>query len=998
MISYDRTVSKGQGQALPIKVTLTLTLNYQYQILQELIIVQNAMLIICRGLNLYLIISNLVYILSLSRDGESEVKKPFILIINSNNEIDNLIKENIKELLLINNNSNLSLPYNVSNLLNDKRQSVYSDMTYSGGIISVSSRVLIVDILNNIIDLNSVTGLLILNSDALIEQPFNNIVFIIDYYKKKNHWGFVKCVSENVNNFTNIEQPLRTCSKNFYIERFLIYPRFHETIMNDLNFTGPEGDGSSLIEVKIQPTELMLTLQHSLSDLLNKCINELIVSVKNLKNFDPSLNFINDFQEEKTILIQTRHHSDNLDPELKEKIKNSVKLNYLNDNFIKYLNMKLEPFGHLLSRTSRNLLKDINQLRSFIFQIYSSDAVQFYRILKQVMDLHKDNQQQSLWLVTQEANTIISTAKKRILGIENSNSKSAFNLELQPKWIQLKKIIKECQEEKLLKNDDSPILIMCQHDSTLNQVEKVVKNNDLKKFMLRKLAQVLSEQKQKQIAKTNYLSVTNNNDITLSSTFTKNPINLQNRLRADVNKRRRVRTDDAVDKVEKLWNMEGDSDINIKNVTLEQINKEIYKGSEEILENSASTEDNVIDSIIKQTANISFLKPDNSLYFCRFGSETSRTILDTVQPKYIVLYEPNLEFIRQLDLYKQIHKSTKIYLLYYRDTVEEQHHLTTLKKEKKTFVKLLKERNSIPKFFHDYKMANNKVDEDLIAGDISAFDNIVKQKNFRNATIKQNQKVIAGGIIVVDSREFNAPLPGLLSRFGQFDVKPAFLTVGDYILTPGIAVERKSIPDLTASLKNGRLIKQLRQMCKHYDRVVLLIEWQFGERFQLQDQGDSGIMNRLCEVILRVPSVRIVWSSSPLQTVNIFLGLKEGQLEPVLETCVEKGKLNVVKKTAQRNKLFIEDDDFVDEEKEIEVHGIKKELIDEISSENEEPIDLKEIVYNLVELSQIQSFNIVKHFKTWDSLVQNLDELGKFIQGDDEMLEKVKEKINSIIE
>lgn len=995
----EADVGRSSESIKPTKIILTLTLNYQYQILQELIILQNVMLIICKGMNINLIISNLLYILSIDTDGrdKNSSKKPFILVINSNNETDDLIKENIKELLLTNtyNDSNAALTYNINTLTSDKREAIYNEMYYSGGIVSISSRVLMVDILNSIINLNKVTGFLIMNSDTLVEQPFNNIVFIIDYYRKKNNWGFVKCISENVNNFSSIEQPLRTCSKNFHIDKFLIYPRFHETIMSDLNSINLTDDSSSLIEIKIQPTGLMLTLQHSLSDLLNKCINELIVSIKGLKKLDPSLNFINDFQEEKTILIQTRHHSDNLDPELKNKIKNSIKLNYLNDNFIKYLNMKLEPFGHLLSQTSKNLLKDINQLRSFIFQIYTTDSIQFYRNLKLVMDLHKTNQQIALWVVTQEATTIITTAKKRIVGLDESNNKNHYALELQPKWIQLRKIISECQEDKMLNNKNSPILIMCLQDSTIRQLRKVIMNKDLRKFMLRKLAVVLKEQQDIESVNKTYTTYSNNKDINLSATFTKNPINLQNKLKADLNKRRRVRTDEAVDRVEKLWNMDGDGDININNITIEKLNEEINK--DPLNESTVDAKDYIeeLDLADELASKISFLKPNDSLFICRYGSEESKTILDTLQPKYVILYEPNLEFIRQLDLYKHVHPTTKIYLLYYRDTVEEQHHLTTLKREKKIFVRLLKERNTIPKFFLDYNLSNDKVDEDAIAGDISAFENIVKQKNFRNASEKANALSTGSGTIIVDSREFNAPLPGLLSRFGQTIVKPAFLTVGDYILTPSIAVERKSIPDLLASLQNGRLIKQLRQMGKYYDNVVLLIEWQFGERFQLQDQNDSRVMERLCDVIIKVPFVRVIWSSSPLQTVNIFLRLKERQPDPVLQDCIAKGKsVSSVIMQNPKNQLFLDDDDFTTEA----VPQIKSEILTEDAGDNEQTasIDIKDVIYNLVELSQLQAYKIVNHFKNWSSLIENLDELERIIEGDEEMLIKIKEKINNL--
>lgn len=58
--------------------------------------------------------------------------------------------------------------------------------------------------------------------------------------------------------------------------------------------------------------------------------------------------------------------------------------------------------------------------------------------------------------------------------------------------------------------------------------------------------------------------------------------------------------------------------------------------------------------------------------------------------------------------------------------------------------------------------------------------------------------------IIVDMREFRSTLPSLLHAANLL-VIPATLTVGDYILTPDICVERKSIPDLVQSFTSGRL-------------------------------------------------------------------------------------------------------------------------------------------------------------------------------------------------
>lgn len=58
--------------------------------------------------------------------------------------------------------------------------------------------------------------------------------------------------------------------------------------------------------------------------------------------------------------------------------------------------------------------------------------------------------------------------------------------------------------------------------------------------------------------------------------------------------------------------------------------------------------------------------------------------------------------------------------------------------------------------------------------------------------------------VIVDMREFRSTLPSLLHA-SNLIVIPATLTVGDYILTPEICVERKSLSDLISSFNSGRL-------------------------------------------------------------------------------------------------------------------------------------------------------------------------------------------------
>lgn len=65
-------------------------------------------------------------------------------------------------------------------------------------------------------------------------------------------------------------------------------------------------------------------------------------------------------------------------------------------------------------------------------------------------------------------------------------------------------------------------------------------------------------------------------------------------------------------------------------------------------------------------------------------------------------------------------------------------------------------------------------------------------------------------------------------------VIPCLLTVGDYVLTPDICVERKSISDLVASLNNGRLYTQCEAMLQHYKQPMVLIEFDMNKSFTLE--------------------------------------------------------------------------------------------------------------------------------------------------------------------
>lgn len=60
------------------------------------------------------------------------------------------------------------------------------------------------------------------------------------------------------------------------------------------------------------------------------------------------------------------------------------------------------------------------------------------------------------------------------------------------------------------------------------------------------------------------------------------------------------------------------------------------------------------------------------------------------------------------------------------------------------------------------------------------------------------------------------------------------LEVGDYVLSPLMAAERKTVADLRSSLASGRLHDQAAALCAHYPTPLLLLEFEADRAFALQ--------------------------------------------------------------------------------------------------------------------------------------------------------------------
>jgi DNA excision repair protein ERCC-4 len=128
-----------------------------------------------------------------------------------------------------------------------------------------------------------------------------------------------------------------------------------------------------------------------------------------------------------------------------------------------------------------------------------------------------------------------------------------------------------------------------------------------------------------------------------------------------------------------------------------------------------------------------------------------------------------------------------------------------------------------------------------------------------------------------------------LRNYSRFLVFMVFsFQIGDYILTPEICVERKSISDLIGSLNSGRLYNQSVAMTRYYAKPILLIEFDQNRPFHLQGHymlskdstPNSDITQKLQLLTIHFPKLRLVWSPSPYATAQLFEEMKQGKTQP----------------------------------------------------------------------------------------------------------------------
>ncbi|KAK9371125.1 hypothetical protein V1509DRAFT_613661 [Lipomyces kononenkoae] len=890
------------------EVHLALPLSYQQALVTELLD-EDALVIIARGLGLPRVVTNLIHAYDVAGGN-------LVLIVGADDREIEWIGEGLAELATLNrasmNRTGLTV-VNTEMMGLERRELLYS----AGGVFAVTSRILVVDMLSDVITTDKITGIIVLHAEKVTAT--SQEAFILRLFREKNKSGFIKAFSDMPESFITGFSPLTNMLKHMFLRKASLWPRFQVLVAESLEQdTTTHHKLKDVIEVSVSLTPSMREIQTAVLECVDICLREL-----------------------------RRSNSAVLDLEDDEwAVENA-----LHTNFDVRIRRQLDPVWHRLSYKSRQMVADLTTLRQILNYLLNYDCVSFNKMLDIVIAANtpkpgSTRSNSSPWLFLDAANALFTVARQRVYvgepisdgntGIEEDGGRQGDVLqagitpvlEEQPKWEQLGILLDEITAE-LFSNPHASagggantVLIMCGEERTCEQIKEYLAERGRAKsieeqedrgaawsMLRRKLREYINwkpgfanarqelfvDKKVDDKKKTTATANSNDKEKDRSSEQPQ----FRRGARQPPNKRRRVRGGSAVAGFASRKN-------NAIAIDLDDVDSPSVV---QLLEDTLANED--MESSIARTnaANealnnnggddifFELLDMNDIVAVLPYDGDMDDYVLDELQPKYVIMYEPDAAFIRRLEVYRASNRDRqlKIFLMYYGGSIEEQRYLGAVRKEKDAFSKLIRERGNMA------MVMTTEVD-DMTAPE----DSFLRKVNTRIAGGGRMDVTVTPPRVIVDMREFRSSLPSLLHG-RQLIVVPSMLTVGDYILSPYICVERKSVPDLISSFRDGRLYSQCETMTQYYKTVVLLIEFDQNKSFSLDPfsdvtastasvsagaggaTGGYDLQAKLVLLVLSFPNIRIIWSSSPYQTAEIFLELKRNQEEPDPETATNVG-------------------------------------------------------------------------------------------------------------
>ncbi|XP_050263712.1 DNA repair endonuclease UVH1 isoform X1 [Quercus robur] len=818
----------------------------------------------------------------------------------------------LKSLILHHHHSNHpQLPSEISaEFPANHRLSLYS----SNSIFFITPRILIVDLLSNKLSPSLISGLVILNAHSLSETSTE--AFIVRILRSSNRDLYVRAFSDKphamVSGFAKAERTM----KCLYLKRLHLWPRFQVHVAEEL-----ERDPPVVVDVRVPMTKYMVGIQKAIIEVMDACLKEMRKTNKvDVEDLTVENGLFKSFDEIVRRQLDPIWHT--LGKKTKQLVSDLKTLRKLLDYLVRYDAVTFLKYLDTL-RVSESF-RSVWIFAESSYKIFDYAKKRVYRFGRS--DGAKPSGQGKSVTGKKRKSKGDDKNEKEVGGTSSASTSSGLVLEEvleeAPKWKVLREVLEEIEGERQKQreefqvegeeNDSGIVLVACKDERSCMQLEECILNSTQKvmreeweKYLLNKvdLRDLQTRYKKKPKDPKGFgvldgiVPITPAQNAQASSSINKQEhdalLAAASELRNQAKKDCAIGDDPQPHDGSKKGgkgkgkgrSKKGPANVQspgnkkaARNDKVETSDSENEDKKDEI--NPATVDKPILWKHI-QESNITGSRtamPLPPVHF--YALESDQPILDTLKPSVIIVYQPDITFVREIEVYKSenLSKNLKVYFLFYEDSTEVQKFEASIRRENAAFESLIRQKS----------MMMIPVDQDgrclglnsSVEPQASSSQNSITRKAGGRKEIEKEMQVI------VDMREFMSSLPNILHQRGM-RIIPVTLEVGDYIISPLICVERKSIQDLFMSFTSGRLYHQVETMVRYYKIPVLLIEFSQDKSFSFQSASDIGddvtpnsIISKLSLLALHFPRLRIIWSRSLHATAEIFASLKANQDEP----------------------------------------------------------------------------------------------------------------------
>ncbi|KAL0051045.1 hypothetical protein WJX82_001096 [Trebouxia sp. C0006] len=727
--------------------------------------------------------------------------------------------------------------------------------------------------------------------------------FAVRLFRMANKHGFVRAFTDQPTGFASGFNKIEKTMKALYVRRLFLWPRYQAAVKDSL-----EKNECELVEMWLHLSPPMSAIYDAISDLMDSCVKELRKSNK----IDTS--------------ELTLEHG-------------------LFKSFDDIVRRQLDSVWHTVSPKTKQLVQDLRTLRALAEYLLRFDAVTFLMYLE---NLRATEGVTSVWLFHDAAHTIFEQAKRRVYTVQSGSKVAAGKrkrahgatangasaggpqieavLEEMPKWGLVQQVLQEVQQERLrLQTDTLPeadslqasavkqqigeaqILIVAQEARTCLQLKSCLGGGGAAALMQDLFSAYLLhrlDNKSRGSAPGGHRGGFRGRGRSRggrgSSASGRDAYSGQSSDRLEAMRAAQFSSRGATPHEEQALLKQAKA-VAAQQEAAQPGSATRGKGSRGRGRGAASGRPGTANGPESPPPQAGLTphatqaaggeSEEGLLKDVVFYALDSRqeSILWDVKPAFVVVYDPDVTFVRQLEIYKAERPewAVRVYNLLYEDSQEADKFAAAVAREVRMFKDLIrqKEHMVLPDLAQDLaqvvvgpKALMHPDVEEALPG--TTYNALTRRAGGRLSTKPMPKR------LVIDVREFMSSLPSVLHQQG-LQIVPVTLEVGDYILSPEMCVERKSISDLKGSFISGRLYHQAEAMSRNYKTPILLIEFERDKAFALHSVSEIGadisqhsLISKLCLLTLHFPRLRIIWSRSLHATADIFRALKVNQDDP----------------------------------------------------------------------------------------------------------------------